>query len=70
MDYIVKQSDNDVIESILKNRGITNEQIDDWLEADSSAWESPENYPNIHEGYVCLMSHIECKDDIYVIVDP
>ena len=27
MDYKIVQSDNDVIKSILKNRGITNEQI-------------------------------------------
>ena len=70
MDYKIVQSDNDVIKSILKNRGITNEQINNWLEADSNDWEDPSNYPNIHEAYVCLMSHIECKDDIYVIVYP
>lgn len=70
MNYIVKQSDSDVIESILKNRNITNEQVDDWLEANSSHWESPDNYPNMKEAFECLMFHIENHDDIYVIVDP
>ena len=69
MNYIVKQSDSDVIESILKNRKITNEQVDSWLEANSSHWESPDNYPNIKEAFECLMFHIENHDDIYVIVD-
>lgn len=70
MNYIVKQSDSDVIESILKNRNITNEQVDSWLEANSSHWESPDNYPNMKEAFECLMFHIENHDDIYVIVDP
>ena len=69
MNYIVKQSDSDVIESILKNRKITNEQVDSWLEANSSHWESPDNYPNMKEAFECLMFHIENHDDIYVIVD-
>ena len=70
MNYIVKQSDSDVIESILKNRNITNEQVDSWLEANSSHWESPDNYPNMKEAFECLMYHIKNNDDIYVIVDP
>ena len=70
MNYIVKQSDSDVIESILKNRKITNEQVDAWLGANSSHWEDPANYPNMKEAFECLMSHIKNHDDIYVIVDP
>ena len=70
MNYIVKQSDSDVIESILKNRNITNEQVDAWLGANSSHWENPNKYTNINQGYDLLMDTIEKGGDIWVLVDP
>lgn len=69
MEYEIKQSADDVIESIYKNRGINDDLIDSWLYANESNWESPENYPNIHKAYECLMRNIKEDKDIFIAQD-
>ena len=68
MNYRIKQSADNILDSIYINRNINDDIIDRMLYSDT--WESTNNYTNINQGYDLLMDTIERGGDIWVLVDP
>ena len=68
MNFIIKQSADNILDSIYINRDINDDIIDSMLYSDT--WENPNKYTNINQGYDLLMDTIEKGGDIWVLVDP
>ena len=68
MNYRIKQSADNILDSIYINRDINDDIIDSMLYSDT--WENPNKYTNINQGYDLLMDTIEKGGDIWVLVDP
>ena len=68
MKYIIKQSADNILDSVYINRNINDDIIDSMLYSDT--WENPNKYKNINKGYDLLMDTIEKGGDIWVLVDP
>ena len=68
MNYIIKQSADNILDSVYINRDINDDIINSMLYSDT--WESTNNYTNINKGYDLLMDTIEKGGDIWVLVDP
>lgn len=61
---------NDVIENIFLNRELTQNIVDEILNADDRFWEDTLNYTNMDRAYNCLMDSIENNELIGIVVDP
>ncbi|MGL4450453.1 MAG: DHH family phosphoesterase [Sarcina sp.] len=68
MKYKVNENGNTLLESIYKNRNLSDEYIDSLLY--STTWEEPEAYKNMQKGYDMLMGHIENNNNIGITIDP
>ena len=68
MNFIIKQSADNILDSVYINRDINDDIIDSMLYSDT--WENPNKYTNINQGYDLLMDTIEKGGDIWVLVDP
>lgn len=66
--YKIKQNGDSLLESVYKNRNLTDDYIDSLLYSDT--WEEPESYKNMNEGYKLLKKTIEKEGDIGIVVDP
>lgn len=71
LDYKLFQNSlndkNNVIETVLLNRGIENPQ--EYLNLDGSCTNDYNNLNNINEAVECFEKHFERRDDIAVLVD-
>ena len=63
-----KLSEN-VVENILLNRELTQNIVDEILNADDRFWEDTHNYTNIDKAFNCLMDSIENNELIGILVD-
>lgn len=70
MEYVLKQSSSDVIQSILNNRELTREKVEELLRADRGYWEYPTNYENMDLGYKELIMAMKHGDLIGIVIDP
>lgn len=70
MKYKIGKMQDDVIDTILSNRNLTYEQVDNILDANIDSWEDPSNYKNIDKAYKRLIDSIQNKENIGVLVDP
>lgn len=70
MEYVLKQSSSDVIQSILNNRELTREKVEELLRADRYCWEYPTNYENMDLGYKELIMAMKHGDLIGIVIDP
>ena len=70
MEYVLKQTSEDVIQSILNNRELTREKVEQLLKAGGECWEDTDNYENMDLGYKELIRAIENNDLIGILVDP
>ena len=60
---------NNVIENIYLNRELTQNIVDEILNADDRFWEDTHNYTNIDRAFNCLMDSIENNEPIGILVD-
>ena len=70
MMYKIGEMSNDVIDTILKNRNITYDEVDDILTANRDSWENPLNYKNMDRAYNTLMEVVKSNGNIAVLIDP
>lgn len=69
MKYKFNKLSNDVIENIYLNRELTDNIVDEILNADEKFWEDTHNYLNIDKAYNRLMDSIENNENIGILVD-
>lgn len=64
-----KLSDN-VIDNIYLNRELTQNIVDEILNADDRFWEDTHNYTNMNKAFNCMMDSIENNELIGIVIDP
>ena len=70
MKYKLKgEIKNNVVDTILSNRNLTEEKVEWLLNADESNWEDTRNYININDAYECLMENIYKFKNILICMD-
>ena len=70
MKYKLKgEIKNNVVDTILSNRNLTEEKVEWLLNADESNWEDTRNYININDAYKCLMENIYKFKNILICMD-
>ena len=70
MKYKIGEMSNDVIDTILKNRNITYDEVDEILTANRDNWENPLNYKNMDRAYNTLMEVVRNNGNVAVLIDP
>lgn len=68
--YKINQLSDDVIESVLLSRNLTNDMVNNLLLSNEKNYEPSENYPNIHKAYERIMKAVEDNELIYILLDP
>lgn len=67
MKYKINKNCETLIDSVYKNRNLTDDYIDKLLY--STTWEDPNVYKNMELGYELLMKHVKKGGDIGVVLD-